>query len=425
MKLETAFSMDTSSIKYGPGVTREVGWDMEEQGCKRVMVVTDAHLSDKEPVGITLEALRKQGIDAVLFDQASVEPTDISFKEAIQFAQDGSFDGFVAVGGGSSMDTAKTANLYATCPADFMTYVNPPVGRGEPVPGPLKPLVAVPTTAGTGSETTGVAIFDFLEMNAKTGIAHRALRPLKGIVDPNNTRTLPKMIAACTGLDQLTHALEALTALPYNQRPAPEHPKMRPAYQGANPISNIWASRAIEMISKCLVRVIENPADDEARAEVMLAATYAGIGFGNSGVHLAHGMSYPVSGMVRNYLPEGYPAEHPLIPHGMAVVLNAPAVFRFTAPANPELHLYAAKLMGKDISGASADEGGEILAGAVVEMMRKVGMPNGLRAVGYGPDDISKLVEGTLPQHRVTKLSPRPASAEDLKKLFLDSMTLW
>lgn len=425
MKLETAFSMDTSSIKYGPGITREVGWDMEEQGCKRVMVVTDANLSDTAPVGVTLEALHKHGIDAVLFDQASVEPTDVSFKEAIQFATEGNFDGFVAVGGGSSIDTAKAANLYATYPADFMTYVNPPVGRGEPVPGPLRPLVAVPTTAGTGSETTGVAIFDFLEMNAKTGIAHRALRPLKGIVDPDNTRTLPKMIAACTGLDQLTHALEALTALPYNQRPAPEHPKMRPAYQGANPISNIWASRAIEMISEHLVRVVEDSSDDEARGEVLLAATYAGIGFGNGGVHLAHGMSYPVSGMVRNYVPEGYPPEHPLIPHGMAVVLNAPAVFRFTAPANPQLHLYAAKLMGKDIAGASTDDAGEILAGAVVEMMRKVGMPNGLRAVGYGPDDIDKLVEGTLPQHRVTKLSPRPASAEDLEKLFLDSMTLW
>jgi hydroxyacid-oxoacid transhydrogenase len=425
MKLETAFSMDTSSIKFGPGVTREVGWDMEEQGCKRVMVVTDANLSDKEPVVVTLEAMRKHGIDAVLFDQASVEPTDISFKEAIQFAKDGNFDGFVAVGGGSSIDTAKAANLYATYPADFMAYVNPPVGKGEPVPGSLKPLVAVPTTAGTGSETTGVAIFDFLEMNAKTGIAHRALRPLKGVVDPNNTRTLPKMVAACTGLDQLTHALEALTTLPYNQRPAPEHPKMRPAYQGANPISNIWASRATEMISQHLVRVVEDPTDDEARGEVLLAATYAGIGFGNGGVHLAHGMSYPVSGMVRNYVPQGYPPDHPLIPHGMAVVLNAPAVFRFTAPANPQLHLYAAKLMGKDISGASADDAGEILAGAVVEMMRNVGMPNGLRAVGYGPDDIGKLVEGTLPQHRVTKLSPRPASAEDLKRLFLDSMTLW
>ncbi len=425
MAFETTFTMDTSSIKFGPGVTREIGWDMEEQGAHRVMVVTDPHLAGSEAVAVTLEALRKHGIDAVLFDRASVEPTDISFKEAVKFAEDGKFDGFVAVGGGSSMDTAKAANLYSTHPADFMTYVNPPVGKGVPVPGPLKPLIAIPTTAGTGSETTGVAIFDLVEMKAKTGIAHRALRPVKGVIDPDNTRSLPKMVAASTGLDQLAHALEALTALPFNQRPAPEHPKLRPAYQGANPISNIWASQAIKMISKNLVRVIEDPSNDEARGEVMLAATYAGIGFGNGGVHLAHGMSYPVSGMVRDYVPEGYPPGVPLVPHGMAVVLNAPAVFRFTAPVNPELHLYAAKLMGQDISGAKLEDAGKILSNAIVELMQKVGMPNGLKAVGFGPEDVDKLVQGTLPQHRVTKLSPRPASAEDLRQLFLDSMVLW
>lgn len=425
MKYETAFSMDTSSIKFGSGVTQEVGWDMQEQGASRVMVVTDPNLTNSEPVSVALESLQHYGIDAVLFDRAAVEPTDISFKDAIKFAEDGKFDGFVAVGGGSSMDTAKAANLYSTYPADFMTYVNPPVGEGTPIPGPLKPLVAVPTTAGTGSETTGVAIFDLLEMHAKTGIAHRALRPVKGIVDPNHTRSLPKMVAACTGLDQLTHALESLTALPYHQRPAPETPKMRPAYQGSNPISDIWASRAIEMISQNLVRVIEDPSDDEARSQVMLAATLAGIGFGNAGVHLAHGMSYPVAGMVHDYVPEGYPSGHPLIPHGMAVVLNAPAVFRFTGPVNPEIHLYAAKLMGVDISDATPEDAGEILAGAVIDLMRKVGMPNGLNAVGFSSDDVGKLVEGTIPQHRVTKLSPRPASPEDLKQLFLNSLKLW
>jgi hydroxyacid-oxoacid transhydrogenase len=223
----------------------------------------------------------------------------------------------------------------------------------------------------------------------------------------------------------LTHALEAITALPFNRRPAPEHPKLRPAYQGSNPISTIWASRAIEMITQNLIRVIEDPSDVEARGAVLLAATYAGIGFGNGGVHLAHGMSYPVSGMVRDYVPEGYPPGKPLVPHGMAVVLNAPAVFKFTASANPELHLYAAKLMGKDVSDAAPEDAGDILSDAVVELMQKVGMPNGLKAVGYGPEDVDKLVEGTLPQHRVTKLSPRPAGAEDLKQLFLDSMELW
>jgi hydroxyacid-oxoacid transhydrogenase len=398
---------------------------MQQLGVKRVMVVTDPNLANSQPVAGTLAALRAVGIDAVLFDQARVEPTDASFKEAIRFASEGQFEAYVAVGGGSSMDTAKAANLYATYPAEFLAYVNPPIGEGRPVPGRLKPLIAIPTTAGTGSETTGVAIFDFLEMHAKTGIAHRALRPVMGIIDPDNTRTLPKMIAACTGLDVLSHALESLTALPYGQRPAPEHPRLRPAYQGSNPISDIWSARAVEMVAQNLVRVFENPDDDEARSAMLLAATFAGVGFGNAGVHLPHGMSYPISGMVRNYVAEGYPTRRPMIPHGMSVILNAPAVFRFTAAANPERHLYAASLMGVDVAEARAEDAGDLLAGAIIALMRKTAMPNGLKAVGFCPEDVDQLVAGTLPQHRVTKLSPHAANADDLRQLFLDSMTLW
>ena len=425
MRRETAFSMDTSSIRYGPGVTREVGYEMKRLGARRAMVVTDPKLASSEPVSLTLDSLRKEGIDSVLFDQARVEPTDASFKEAISAAADGRFDGYVAVGGGSSMDTAKAANLYATYPADFLTYVNAPIGEGRPVPGPLRPLIAIPTTTGTGSETTGVAIFDFLELRAKTGISHRSLRPVIGLVDPDNTRTLPKMIVACSGLDVLCHGLESYTVLPFDQRPAPADPGLRPSYQGSNPISDVWAVRAIEMVSRNIVRAVHDAADDEARSQMLLAATFAGVGFGNAGVHLPHGMSYPVSGMVGDYVPEGYQGDHPIIPHGMSVALNAPAVFRFTAPASAERHLHAARLMGADVSGASPEDAGELLADRIVRLMRQIDMPNGLGEVGYGPGDVGQLVAGTLPQHRVIKLSPRPASEEDLKRLFLDSMTLW
>jgi len=425
MQFETAFTMDTSSIKFGPGVTREVGHEMQQLGAKRVMVLTDPNLANSEPVAVTLAALRAVGIDAILFDQVRVEPSDASFREAIRFAVQGRCDGYVAVGGGSCIDTAKAANLYATYPAEFLAYVNPPIGEGRPVPGSLKPLIAIPTTAGTGSETTGVAIFDFLEMHAKTGIAHRALRPAMGIVDPDNTRTLPKMVVACSGLDVLGHALESFTALPYGQRPAPEHPRLRPAYQGSNPISDIWSTRAIEMVTQNLVRVLEAPEDDAARSAMLLAATFAGVGFGNAGVHLPHGMSYPISGLARDYVAEGYPAHHPMIPHGMSVILTAPAVFRFTAAANPERHLDAARLMGVNVSAARAEDAGDLLAGAIITLLRKTAMPNGLKAVGFGPEDVDQLVAGTLPQHRVTKLSPRAANADDLKQLFLDSMTLW
>ena len=163
--VETAFTMDTSAIKFGPGATAEVGHDMRSLGVGRVMVVTDRHLVDLSPVATAVESLRAAGIESVVYDRARVEPTDASFSEAIAFATDGEFDGYVAVGGGSSIDTAKAANLYATYPAELLAYVNQPIGEGRLVPGPLRPLIAVPTTAGTGSETTGTSIFDLPDQN--------------------------------------------------------------------------------------------------------------------------------------------------------------------------------------------------------------------------------------------------------------------
>ncbi len=425
MPNESAFEMATANIRFGPGVTREIGMDLADWGARRVMVLADANMAKLPPVATVLESLTREKIDFALFDRVRVEPTDGSFTEAIAFAQADAFDAFVAVGGGSTIDTAKVANLYSTYPAELLEYVNPPIGQGKPVPGPLRPLIAVPTTAGTGSETTGVAIFDLVEMHAKTGIAHRRLKPTLGLIDPHNTRTLPPLAAASAGLDVLTHALESYTALPYTQRPAAERPLLRPAYQGCNPISDVWSAEALRLMTRYLPRAVEHPEDDEARANMLLAASYAGIGFGNAGVHLPHGMSYPVSGMVRDYRPPGYTVDGPLIPHGMSVVLNAPAVFRFTAEACPGRHLEGAALLGADTTGVNAADAGKILAEAIVALMRRLNIPNGLSAVGYTPDDIPALVQGTLPQHRVTKLSPRPAGEAELTQLFEDSMVAW
>ena len=425
MDHEYAFEMATANIRYGKGVTCEIGMDLCDLGAYRVMVVTDPNLAELPPVAAVLESLEREKIEFELFDRVHVEPTDESFLEAIEVAEQGEFDGFVAVGGGSTIDTAKAANLYATYPADLLTYVNAPIGQGQPVPGPLKPLVAVPTTAGTGSETTGVAIFDMIQMRAKTGIAHRRLKPTLGLIDPENTRTLPPMVAAATGLDVFSHALESYTALPFDRRTRPERPLLRPAYQGANPISDVWSAEAVRLAARYLLRAVEDPDDEEARGKMLLAASYAGIGFGNAGVHLPHGMSYPVSGMVRDYRPEGYEVDEPLIPHGMSVILNAPAVFRFTGPACPQRHLQAAGFLGVDVSGADPADGGKILADRIVEFMQRLKIPNGLAAVGYTRDDIPAMVEATLPQHRVTKLSPRPAGEAELAQLFEDAMVAW
>lgn len=422
---ESAFNMASSNIRFGPGATREIGMDLADMGAKHVLVITDPAMAGMSPVATALESLEDEKVRYTLFDRVRIEPSDASFKEAIAFADAHPADAFVAIGGGSAIDTAKAANLYSTYPADFLDYVNVPVGKAKPVPGPLKPLIAVPTTSGTGSETTGVAIFDMVKMHAKTGIASLRLKPMLGLLDPHNTRTLPAEVAASTGLDVLTHAVESYTALPFNERPKPDRPLLRPAYQGSNPISDTWSLSAMRMVAKFLVRAVEDPTDEEARGMMLLAASYAGVGFGNAGVHLAHGMSYPVSGMVRDYMPKGYNVDHPMVPHGVSVVLNAPAVFRYTAPACPERHLEAAQALGADVTAAKNEDAGEILATSIIELMQRLGVPNGLSAIGYTPGDIPALVEGTLPQHRVTKLSPRPADTQDLTKLFEEAMTCW
>jgi hydroxyacid-oxoacid transhydrogenase len=422
---EIAFEMAVSSVRFGVGVTREVGMDLADMGAKRVLVLTDSVIEKLRPLAVVLESLKSNGIESVVYSRVRVEPTDESFLDAIAFAKDGGFDAFVAVGGGSTIDTAKAVNLYVTYPPeDFLDYVNPPIGRGLPVPGPLKPLIAIPTTAGTGSETTGVSIFDYTKMHAKTGIAHRRLKPTLGLLDPENTRTMPWQVAASSGLDILSHAVESYTALPYSERPLPSKPLLRPSYQGSNPISDVWSLQALRMVSQFLVRAVEDPSDDEARSAMLLAASYAGVGFGNAGVHLPHGMSYPVSGHVRSYVAPGYAGDHAIVPHGISVILNAPAVFRFTASGNPARHLEAAEALGADV-GAGKHDAGKILADRITWFMQRLKVPNGLRAVGYSTSDIPDLVEGTLPQHRVTKLSPRPAGPEELAMIFEEALIGW
>ena len=426
MKNEFAFEMAASSIRFGPGVTREVGMDLADLGIRNALVITDPILAKMAPVQTVLEALESAGVGFTLYDRVRVEPTDESFLDAIEFGRQKPYDAFVAVGGGSTIDTAKAVNLYVTYPpADFLDYVNPPIGKGIPVPGPLKPLFAIPTTAGTGSETTGVSIFDLSRMHAKTGIASRRLKPTLGLLDPDNTRSMPPQVAASSGLDILSHAIESFTALPYTGRPRPERPAVRPAYQGSNPISDVWSLQSLRMVAQYIVRAVEDPSDDEARANMLLASSYAGVGFGNAGVHLPHGMSYPVSGNVKSYRAPGYVTDHPMVPHGFSVILNAPAVFRFTASSNPERHMQAVEALGVDVSRCKKEDAGRILADRITWFMQRLKTPNGLREIGYTSADIPKLVEGTLPQHRVTKLSPRAAGPEELSALFEDAMVAW
>lgn len=405
--------------------------DLKNMGARKVCVVTDHNVAKLDAMRQVIEGLETQGLPYIVYDKARVEPKDGSIKEAIDFSKGYGPDAFLAVGGGSVIDTAKLMNLYTNFPdADFLDFVNAPLGAGKPITKPLSPLIAVPTTAGTGSETTGTAIFDLVSKKAKTGVAHRALKPTLGVCDPLNTRTMPRAVHASSGLDVLCHSLESWTAIPYQERmPRPSNPILRPAYQGANPISDIFSLKALRSTIQYLPRAVKDPDDFEAQSEMLLAATLAGVGFGNAGVHLCHGMSYPISGQnPKGYKHTGYATESPIIPHGVSVAVTAPAVFRFTAPSNPDRHLAAAEAFGVDISQVKRESAGEVLAEVLTKFLLDLGdQPRGLQGLGFSSGDVDNLVEGTLPQKRVLMLAPNLSEElaeekEQLRGLFEDAM---
>jgi hydroxyacid-oxoacid transhydrogenase len=419
---ETVFTMEATPLKYGPGASEEVGWEIKRMGVSRVMLVSDPGVID---VGITpriQELIEAEGIEVELFDHARVEPTAESFQEAADFAKEGGFDGFVAVGGGTSIDTTKVSDLIATHGGEIMDYVNPPIGDGKKPPSPLKPLLAIPTTSGTGAEATTVAILDIPEQRVKTGISHAYLRPNRGIVDPNLTRTLPAEVTSSTGLDVVCHAAESYISKPYNERPKAENPDERPPYQGANPIADMWSAKALEYGGKYLRRAVDNGEDTEARGAMMLGASLAGIGFGSAGVHIPHACSYPIAGLKHEYQPPGYPKDHPFVPHGWSVIVTAPAAFRFTYEAMPERHRYVAELLsGQSIEKADENTLPEIL----IQLMQDIGAPRGVRELGYDEGDIDDLVDGAMKQQRLLVGAPREVTEEDLARILRESMENW
>lgn len=421
---ETILEVEAPRVKFGRGAIDEVGPEAAALGLRRVALFTDAKLAAGAFVERARASLRAAGVDFAEFAAVRIEPTDGSFREAAAFATDARADGYVSVGGGSVIDTAKAANLYATYPAPFERYVNAPLGEGAPVPGPLAPHIACPTTSGTGSECTGIAIFDFQAHDVKTGIASRRLRPTLGIVDPDATRTLPGTVVASSGFDVLAHALESFTAKPYTQRLKPATPLARPLSQGANPYSDLACVEALRLLGLYLERAVHDAHDDDAREGVMYAATLAGIGFGNAGVHVPHGMAYAVAGQVRDFFPRDYEADHAMVPHGMSVIVSAPAVAKFTAGTAPEKHRRIATLFGAP-DGIQDDEVGEALAAALGRIMRATAMPNGLRALGYTDADVPALVAGAFAQQRLLGNAPRPVGEEELTGLFTGAMTVW
>jgi hydroxyacid-oxoacid transhydrogenase len=419
---ETVFTMEATPVKFGPGAAAEAGWELKRLGVSRAFLVTDPGVAAAGHAERVRAAAAAEGIEVTVYDQARVEPTLESLQHACDAAADADPDGFVSVGGGSAMDTAKVANLVTSHPAPVMDYVNPPVGEGRKPPTPLRPHLAIPTTSGTGSEATTVAVLDIPHLKLKSGISHRYMRPTQAIVDPELTRTLGPEVTSSAGLDVVCHAAESFISRPFDARPAPQSPDDRPPYQGSNPIADVWSAQALAFGGRYLRRAVADPDDVEARGRMMLAATMAGVGFGSAGVHIPHACAYPIAGLKHVYEPPGYPTDHPFVPHGHSVIVTAPAAFRFTYDADPERHHRAAELLTGELI---EDPGPDTLPDVLRALMRDVGAPSGVAELGYGEDDVPALVEGALKQQRLLVVAPKEAGADDLGHIITASMRNW
>jgi alcohol dehydrogenase class IV len=420
---ESIFTYGAPTLKFGDGAAEEIGYDLAQLGARRALVITDPGVAATGLAERVAAQMAQFGVQAAVFEGVRIEPTDQSMQLAIDWArQHGPWDAFVAVGGGSSIDTAKAVNLLLTNPGELIDYVNAPVGGGQAPINALHPLVAVPTTTGTGSESTTVCVLDVLAHRVKSGISHARLRPTLAVVDPLLTLSQPAGVTASSGMDILCHALESYTARPYTAG-ARKQPAQRVPYCGSNPVSDMWSERALALLYSSFRLAVLHGEDLGARRDMALAATFAGLGFGNAGVHIPHANAYPIAGQAHGFHPDGYPEAAGLVPHGMAVALTAPESFRFTFEAAPDRHLRAARLLEPDVDTPS--DASALLPDVVTRLMRDIGIPSGVAAVGFADADIDGLVEGTLKQQRLLATAPRDATPEDLAGIFRRSMSLW
>ena len=421
---DNIFQFGFNDVKFGPGVLGELGAEAKALGMTRVAAFVDKNVIDTAPVQRGIDSLKSAGLDYEIFTDIANEPAEETFESAAEFVSKGKFNGVVSIGGGSTMDTAKAGALYGTYPAPLLRYISKPYGDYAPIPGPLMPHIACPTTAGTGSEVTSVSVLALDRVGAKSAIADRKLRPSKALVDPTTVESAPAGVVASSGFDALCHALEAVTARSFASRPLPEDVVNRALFCRGNPFSDALGLLAISLVGKNIERAVKDN-DKYARHQLMLASVTAGMAFGNAGTHLLHAMSYAVAGLKHDFVAKGYEKARRVTPHGIAVVINGPAVFRFSGPAAPEKHLAAAQALGADITGVSMEKAGDALADRMIALMKSCGLPSGTAELGFTEDDCQAMAEVGMKNPRIIGICPRDCTEADMAAMFKDTLRYW
>ena len=381
-------------LVFGPGSVGRLGELAGGRSWRKLLIVTDANLQNLGLVDHVAAPLREAGLSVEVFSGGKAEPSLEIADQAIAAAQDFAPQAIVGLGGGSNMDLAKiTAAIHAHGgqPGDYFGF--------DRLPGPVTPLLCIPTTSGTGSEVSHAAVLTDTANAMKVSTLSPHLRPALAVVDPELTYGCPKQVAADSGIDALTHAIEAYTATEYPFLNNSEEDAC--AYEGSHPLGDCLAERAISLIGRHLSTAVNQPEDHSARDQMALAATLAGIAFSNCGVALVHALEYPVGGAVH-------------CSHGAGNGLLLPYVMRFNLPVREAKFARVAELLGENVAGKSQAEAAEAAVTAVEKMKRDIGIPERLRELGAKPEQLPEFAAKSFAIDRLRRVNPRSSTEQDL-----------
>ncbi|TEB09052.1 iron-containing alcohol dehydrogenase [Pelotomaculum propionicicum] len=374
------------NIIFGVDALQEITNVVKELKGSRVLILTDQGVMKAGIPGLAKNILVRDGIETEIYDKVQPEPTIESFEECLQFAREGKFNLVVGIGGGSSMDICKLISAMLANPGKVQDYFGVNLLKNQGIP-----KIAIPTTSGTGSEVTAIGILKDVEQELKIGVVSPYNYPDAAIVDPLLTLKLPPKVTASTGMDALTHAIEAYTSL------------------GASPITDVLAEKAMALIASSLRTAVSNGSDVQARYNMSLGSLLAGIAFANAGVTAVHALSFPLGGAFE-------------VPHGVANTVMLPYVMEYNYVANLNKFARVAELMGEKISQLSAREAAAKSIESVKALAYDIEVPVGLREINVPETAIKQLAEGAATVTRILVNNPRQMSLADITRIFEKAM---
>ena len=384
-------------VFFGSGVHQRIGQIARRLGAEKVLIVTDQNLARAGILDMVRKPLLEEGLTVHIFDGGVPEPPIRTAEECCKAMKELEFQVVIGLGGGSNMDLAKVTALVGTYggqPADYL-------GEGR-VPGPIMPHIAIPTTAGTSSDLSPVAILTDEEANLKVAVFSPYLRPRISLVDPLLTLSCPPKLTADSGIDALTHAIEAYTVIEYSYVPVP--PEGDAPYSGKNPLGDILALEAVRLVGRWLRVAVHQGRNLEAREGMSLASLLAGLAFTNTGVAAVHAMEYPVGALTH-------------CTHGEGNGLLLPYIMAYNLPVRLRELAAIAQALGEEIEGFSLREAAELAVEAVEELKRDIGIPERLRDIGVKREYLDEIAQKTVDTARLMRYQPRPMSLEAAKEI--------